>query len=275
MGLYRLLWHNKNKMESIIFNKDKSEETFSYSEPPVLNIIRINFLSDDKQWANRLFNANLIIKIIALNKESNELASQQIPLSFGTFITPYHKQPVLEVNKIFKFPPDVFPQNLHTCNSWKIEIVLSNLKFNKGESLSCEYIDTSYIKKRVFDWQTRIHNLIKLIKEWSEDKDSIRITLTRKQKMHEGLMKTFEVPMVELESADIQNNSKTVMVLKPFGLWIMGANGRADLLTAKGNFVLVDEAENFQTPKWRLYLKNDKKQGVDFTKDSFYQLLEL
>ena len=273
--VYSYVGHNIKNMEPIIFNKDKSDKTLSYSGKPILNIIRINFLSNDKQWTSRLFNALITIKITALDKDKNELASQQTPLSLGTFITPYHKQPVLEVNKTFSLSPEIGFHNLQSSNSWKIEIVLSNLKFNDEESLTCEYMDTSYIKQRVDDWQTRVHDLIKLIEQWSENNNSVKIKPTRKQKMHEGLMKTFEVPMVELESADIQINSKTVIVLKPFGLWIMGANGRVDLLTAKGNFVLVDEADKFQTPKWKLYLKSDKKQGIDFTKESFYQLLGL
>lgn len=262
-------------MEPIIFNNEISDISLCYSEKPVLNIIRVSFLSEDKQWVDRLYDAGLVVKILALDKENNQLAFQQTSLTLGTFISPYQNQSILEVNKVFNISPEIIAQNSKDIKNWKIEITLTNLKFNSTESLSCEYMDSEYIKKRATDWQNRVHGLIESIKEWSIGNSNIKIKPSRKQMMHEGLMKTFEVPMIEIESADILKDGKTVMVLKPFGLWIMGANGRVDLLSAKGNYVIVDVAEKFQTPKWNLFLKNDKNQGVDFTKTSFDRLLGL
>ena len=262
-------------MELIIFNNDKTHLSLSYSERPTINIIRINFLSKDKEWVKRLFNANLIIKILALDNEGNELISEQTPLSFGPYITPYHKQPILEVDQTFKVSHDNSFQSLVNCKNWKVKITLNNLKFNDTESISLEFMDTPYINKRVSDWQNRVQELIKTLKEWTKDNSSIDVIPARKQKMYEEMMKAFEVPMREIESADIQKNGKTIIVLKPFGLWIMGANGRVDLLTATKNFVLVDESDKFKNSKWKLYLENDKKKGVDFTKESFYQLPRL
>lgn len=250
-------------------------ETLSYLERPVLFIKRIDLVTDDKQWWDRFTNANIVVKIEAIDKEERVLAAQETPVSLGTFVTPYHRQPILEIKKTFKFSLDFFPLDMKKCNEWKVDIVLGNFKFNQGEILSCEVMDSLYIQERVEDWQRRVHDLIGLISDWTEAYDSIKILPLRKQKMHEGLMKTFEVPMAEIESVEIQKNSKTVMVFKPFGLWLIGSNGRVDLLTANGTYVLLDEAEVFEPPKWKLFAKNDKKQGVDFTQDAFYQLLEL
>lgn len=264
-----------NKIEPFIFNNNKTQISLSYCEKPVINIIKINFSSEDKQWVDRLFNANLIVKISALDNEDNELISEQTPLSFASYITPSHNQPLLEINQIFKLSNDSSFQNLAKPKNWKIEINLNNLKFNTTEFISCDYMDTAYINRRVSDWQNRVSELIQTLKEWTKDNPIINILASRKQKMHEGMMKTFEVPMREIESADIQKNGKTVIVLKSFGLWVMGANGRVDLLTATGNFVLVDQSDAFEKPRWNLYLKNNKKQGVEFTKESFNQLLGL
>lgn len=63
-------------MEPLIFNTNISEISLSYIGMPVLNIIRINFLTDDKQYINRLYNANLNIKIMAFDKENNDLGFQ-------------------------------------------------------------------------------------------------------------------------------------------------------------------------------------------------------
>jgi hypothetical protein len=262
-------------METIIFDENKNQHVIYYQEKPVINIIRANFVSSNRDWVNQLFNTYFFIKISVLDNEKKEIASEQNPLSFGTFITPYHRQPVLEINKTFPFSINSTFNDFTSYKNWKIDIILNNLKFNEGDSLLVEYMDTLHIKMRVDDWEIRVHNLIENLKEWTKDNDFIKINPSRKLKMHEGLMKTFNVSMREIESADILKNDKIIFALKPFGLWIIGANGRIDLLSAKGNYILIDEAESFQQPKWKLFLKNNKKQGKDFTKDVFNQLLEL
>lgn len=262
-------------METITFKNNKLNVIFSYSKKPVFRISRVRFSLEGKEWVNHLYNVSLIIKFKALDADNKNIGDQQFHVSLGDYITIDQKQPVIEINKTLNFSFDPPFQTLISCNNWKIEITLSNSKLNKDEKLFLDYMDTTYIQKRVDDWQKRVHNLIETIKSWSKENKSLSVQPTRSQKMHEGLMKTFNVSMVEIDSVDIKLNNKTIIVLKHFGLWIMGANGRLDLLTAKGNFVLVDEAEKFHDPKWKLFLKNDKKKGIEFTKDSFNQLIGL
>jgi len=85
-------------------------------------------------------------------------------------------------------------------------------------------------------------------------------------------MSEFNVRATNIETADIYKDNKIVLALKPKGLWMVGANGRIDLLSTKGNYMLVDFAEQFEPPYWKLF-NGDKKNGVEFTKQSFFQLL--
>lgn len=257
----------------IKFNSDKIQETIFYSRKPVIRLLKINFLTSDKNWINRLVSANLSVKISALDNKDQEISSTQEPLSFGAFVTPDHKQPVLDIHRYFRFSSDIIFQDHSNCNKWKIDIVLNNIIIKKSESFTIEYMDSKYIESRVDDWEKRVHDLIEMVNDWSGENDDIEVKASRKQIMHEGLMEDFGIPMREIESADVLKNGKIIITIKPFGLWIMGANGRLDLLMATGNFVLVDQAKRFQIPEWKLFLKHDKNRSVDFNKEFFYQLI--
>jgi hypothetical protein len=261
-------------MEIIEFNNDRNQETISYLDKPVFRIIRINYLTEDKDWASKLRTGNLSVKISAVDNKGQEVAFEQRQLSLGASITAFHKKPVLEINQTYKLSRDFSFYKHPNCESWRVVITLNNMNFNNIESLTIEYMDTLYVKKRVEDWAQRVHDLIEILTIWANGKENIEIRASRKQKMDEGMMKDFGVPMHEIDSADVLKNGQIIMALKPFGLWIIGANGRIDLLTGSKNFVLVDESLKFQEPKWKLYLKDDKKQGVRFTKEVFFQLIE-
>lgn len=254
----------------ISFNNQKYKEERISSDRPLLNVIRIVFSTTDKQWVNRLATANFSIKISSLNNEEKEMAMSQEYLPFD--INPYLRQPVFEVNRYFKFSPTLQPSRTNSVK-WKIEIVLNNLILNDGESIIIEYMDREHVKKRVDDWEHRVNSLISEIKNWVSQDSDVEFKSARNQQMEEGLMKTFEVPMREIASADIFYKGKLAIAIKPFGLWIMGANGRIDLLTSKGIFVVVDSSEQFNPPKWQVFMKDNKSKGFELTKEIFYQIL--
>ena len=70
--------------------------------------------------------------------------------------------------------------------------------------------------------------------------------------MHEEMMRVAgvaprEVPVLELGSDDGRR-----AILEPRGLWIIGTNGRIDLLVGSRHFLLFDRAKNFAAPDWRI-----------------------
>ncbi|MFA6597060.1 MAG: hypothetical protein WCS69_04995 [Ignavibacteriaceae bacterium] len=133
-------------------------------------------------------------------------------------------------------------------------------------------IDKQHVVKRVDDWKKRVSDLYSTIELWLKSSDYY-IKRGSKLKMYEELMSEFSVRATDIETADIYKDNKIVLTLKPKGLWIVGANGRIDLLSTKGNYMLVDFAEQFESPHWQLF-NGDKKNGVEFTKQSFFQLLK-
>lgn len=262
-------------MDKIVFNKKKIHEVISYDVMPVIHIGKISFASEEQNWTNKLFSSSLMVKISALDKNDKEIASNETPLVIGAFITPMHKQPVFEIKTNFSFSNTFNFDNTSRFKKWRVEVTLRNLTLSDGESLVIEFMDSNYVKKRVDDWERRIENLILKLKDWSKSIPGLKIKDARRQKMHEGFMKEFNISMREIPSVDILKEGKIIMVVKPFGLWIMGANGRIDLLTANGNNILVDISKEFSEARWLLYHNGNHSNGIAFTPIEFIKLLDL
>lgn len=132
-------------------------------------------------------------------------------------------------------------------------------------------INTEHIQLRVEDWKKRVSNLYLNLSTWLENTD---YTLKKGPKliMYESLMEKFNVPVTEIETVDILKGKSYILSIKPKGLWIIGANGRLDLLSINKNYILVDTAEQFQNPLWHLF-GNDKKKGILFNKEIFLKIL--
>ncbi len=132
-------------------------------------------------------------------------------------------------------------------------------------------VDKSHVEKRVRDWKKRVSDLYSNIKLWLKDSD-YSLKHGPKSAMYEELMSQFNVHSTEVDTADIYKDNKIVLTIKPKGLWIIGANGRIDILSAKGNYMLVDYAEQFEAPQWKLF-NGDKINGVELTEQIFLQIL--
>lgn len=133
-------------------------------------------------------------------------------------------------------------------------------------------VDRQQVEKRVRDWKKRVTDLYSTIKLWLKDSE-YSLKSGSKLTMYEELMSQFNIPATDIDTADIYKDKNFVLTIKPKGLWIIGANGRIDILTTKGNYLLVDNAEQFEVPKWKLF-NGDKKNGVEFSKQTFFQLLK-
>ncbi len=132
-------------------------------------------------------------------------------------------------------------------------------------------IDKSQIEKQVRDWKKRIADLYKTIKAWTKQTE-YSIKNGTKLTMYEELMALSNVPPAEVETADIYKDGKIILSFKPKGLWIIGVNGAIEILSEHGSYMLIDRAEQFNTPKWKIYHR-DRGNGIDFNKKSLFQLL--
>ncbi len=259
----------------IVFDRKKTINRINYSSKPIFYLIRLKFVSEDPGWASSLMSATINIKISVLGDGGKALSSSDETLAIAANISPQHREAVFEVNRFFKFSFVPQSKEARQSSEWVVDIELKNLVFNPAERLELEYMDSSHIMRRVDDWEARVVSLIREVTRWTSKDKSIVVKLSRSERMHERQMKDFDIEMRELPTADILKNGKVIGSIKPFGLWIIGANGRIDLLTPNGSIILVDRSEQFQKPNWKLFSQKDRSKGVDFSKDVLFQILGL
>jgi hypothetical protein len=123
-------------------------------------------------------------------------------------------------------------------------------------------IDKDYVQRRVDDWIDRLHKLKASVKAWAQKNNWIISDFTTA--MHEELMQNHGIPSRPLPGLILTGPNNTQVSIKPKGLWVIGANGRVDIYSPKGAYVLVDIANHFQQAKWVLYRPGEKQQGQAF-----------
>lgn len=133
-----------------------------------------------------------------------------------------------------------------------------------------EDLDPKHVRRRVKDWQQRVKDVMQSIREWAAHRGA---TVSRQPDvmMNEEVMQRYDVKPVSLPSLSVMKGGNLIKVV-PRGLWTIGANGRIDLITTKGLYMLVDFSEPFSTPEWKVY-GPDRRKGVAFTEDAFFGLL--
>ncbi len=129
------------------------------------------------------------------------------------------------------------------------------------------------VQGRVDDWGRRVQNLYNEITTWLKPIERLRVDENQNATMYEEMMQKFSISRKTMPTLDVFDGDELIARLKPIGLWIIGANGRVDLLLREGAIVLLDESEQFQEPKWMAHDKCNFRNGLELTKDFFLQLL--
>jgi len=125
-------------------------------------------------------------------------------------------------------------------------------------------INKPYIENRVQDWIQRVNNLYSTVKKTLGSIKEIEFSETKKVSMYEELMQEYNVQPVNLPVLEIRNKKKLIDSFKPIGLWVLGANGRIDILTKHGAYILVDTSEKSSESIWKVYTPENRKESVDF-----------
>ena len=149
--------------------------------------------------------------------------------------------------------------NLHPLDVW--EFNADGSTFNRAQVL-----------ERVVDWENRINGLYDTVTQWAKDA-GFQVERTRKVFMSEELMQKFAVPDRELLVLDIVRENQTAASFVPLGLWIIGANGRINVVTHAGTHILIDCARELGKPEWVLVNRENRRQFSPFDEASFVDLV--
>jgi hypothetical protein len=139
------------------------------------------------------------------------------------------------------------------------------------EDTTSEEITADYVRRRVDDWGQRIDDLYANVESWLPA--GWRAERRRIVHMNEEMMRKFGVPGRDLPVLDLVHSGAPEAYIEPRGLWIIGANGRIDLIRRPRHYVIVDSAKGFRTPKWRIALLSERRNQKPFGKASLRSIL--
>lgn len=77
-------------------------------------------------------------------------------------------------------------------------------------------------------------------------------------------MQKYSVPSTSVPVFDLLRARDVIASFKPIGLWVIGANGRIDILAEKGPFILVDLAEKLKSPRWVVFAPTSRRKEIPF-----------
>ena len=132
------------------------------------------------------------------------------------------------------------------------------------------------IEKSANDWIERLRELRAHMEEWLQTPDLAQLNIVDKPpvKMSEEIMRRFGVGPRMMPTFEIRAGDRRVMRFQPKGLWIIGANGRVDLITNAAAPILVDQSEPLsRSSNWQLYNSSNHGRSVPLTPDTFRDLV--
>lgn len=134
-------------------------------------------------------------------------------------------------------------------------------------------LNATHIAERVSEWKSRISSLYDQLSTWLPDSHSTERSDT--VPMHEDIMRAHGVGPTELPILTIYRQGEWIARLVPRGLWIIGANGRLDLFTQRDHAIIVDRAENFETPRWQIAAATSRRATAALTPETWRMALGL
>ena len=87
------------------------------------------------------------------------------------------------------------------------------------------------------------------------------------------MMRKFHVPGRYIPVLDLLHAGVPEAYIEPRGLWIIGVNGRLDLIRDPRHFVIVDNAKSFGRPKWHSAPLFERRNFKSFGRASLRSIL--
>jgi hypothetical protein len=127
------------------------------------------------------------------------------------------------------------------------------------------------VEERVRDWKNRLRAFFQEVRAWAIEK-GWQVDDSGAVGMHEELMQKFDVPATRQPTLRLDGEHGYAL-FKPRGPWVIGANGRIDLYTSKGTFIIVDLAERGSAPRWTIFRASQNRDGDLFRPEMIANLV--
>lgn len=142
---------------------------------------------------------------------------------------------------------------------------------NVLQEVTSSEITREHVEQRVRNWTERIEELYGQLAEWLPSNWHARGSST--VQMNEQMMREFEVAPKQLRVLELRGDDGGTARVEPRGLWIVGSNGRLDMLKGEQHFLIVDAAENFAAPDWRVSPISDRRRLDPLTPERLRSIL--
>ena len=86
-------------------------------------------------------------------------------------------------------------------------------------------------------------------------------------------MEKFGVPERRMPQMSLYKDGTKRGKLEPRNLWIIGSNGRVDLIGSIGHFVINDRSDFFEQPSWHVAAFLARLDEVPLSAESFRRIL--
>jgi hypothetical protein len=132
-------------------------------------------------------------------------------------------------------------------------------------------LDSNEVERRIGEWRQHVLTLFGNITEWSIRN---RYTVDQSQtiSMDEEMMQLFAVQPIQLPVLKIRKGRSVVATIVPVGLWVIGANGRLDILTSKMSAMVVNASPDPRSVRWMVYPTADRS-GQPLNEQRFLKLI--
>ena len=139
------------------------------------------------------------------------------------------------------------------------------------DEVTSNTIDATHVRRRVEDWEERLHGLYARIGEWLPDGWEARRGAP--VLMHEKMMRKFDIDAKRMPTLELHGRAGEIVRLEPHALWIIGNNGRVDVRRDGRRYLIVDAAENFGAPNWQAARDDHRCDRESVTRDWLRRIL--
>ena len=141
-------------------------------------------------------------------------------------------------------------------------------------SETIENLPHDRFNSRVDDWLDRINHLYEEMEIWIQDYKDFEYRKNREFSMHEELMRIHGISAKIIDIFDVYKKEDLILSFVPFGLWVLGSNGRIDLVSNNKSWFLIDKSLPLKPPpEWTLVSRSSKNLELEFNQENLHNLL--
>jgi len=124
-----------------------------------------------------------------------------------------------------------------------------------------EPIDVAHTERLVDDWIARLQGLRSQVAGWlAADFPSLSVVDRAPVPLHQGPMRRAGLPPRDMPAFEVVGADARIMRFVPKGLWVIGANGRVDIISRRAAPELIDRSEPLAPEtNWQIY---DSRLGI-------------